>query len=497
MEDNELICYQYKIREEKELEQSKELSFLKDNANLKNTVVRKITFGEAKTVILEYEWLKSMPLYNKFMFGLFFVIDDKEYLGGVVIYSEEYSNNTDVWDKYTFNNKMLLLSRGVCIWWTPKNTASFFISKTFEYIRKNSEYECITATVDPLAGEVGIIYQSLNFSYAGLMGGNYDKSGNEYKRLQIIIDNKTYSSKTIRKKLGSTKKEVVLAKYPDAKYIYTLRKRRYFYFIKNRKVHLNSIKDILKPYPTKQDICDLLQNTNGVIYKITNLVNSKIYIGQTTKKLEIRIGTHKKDSNKNNTYLNRAFAKYGFDNFKFEIIEQCKSVNELNEREVYYINLYNSTNREIGYNIHGGGRNKLITQETKDKMSKIRKGTVQSEEWVSKRKRFGEDHHCFGKTHSEEYNKDISDKMKVIKVHLKGKPREDKEAVDSMRNTKIAKYGKKVEQFNRITGEGIKVYDSIGQAVTETNGNFGTVVRHCNLQVKRYVSDISWRWFLG
>ena len=84
-----------------------------------------------------------------------------------------------------------------------------------------------------------------------------------------------------------------------------------------------------------------------IIYKTVNLVNGKIYIGQ--------------DSNNNSEYLgsglllNRAIEKYGIENFEKNILEQCNTRDELNEREKYWIKKLGSLDREIGYNISTGG----------------------------------------------------------------------------------------------------------------------------------------------
>jgi hypothetical protein len=55
-----------------------------------------------------------------------------------------------------------------------------------------------------------------------------------------------------------------------------------------------------------------------------------------------------------NNHLHNAIKKYGIDNFSFEIIKECNK-ELLNELEVYYINEYNSTNENIGYNVSCGG----------------------------------------------------------------------------------------------------------------------------------------------
>lgn len=89
------------------------------------------------------------------------------------------------------------------------------------------------------------------------------------------------------------------------------------------------------------------------IYKITNNINNKIYIGQS-RNIQSRFNAHKtrpfnKNSDEYNKRLYVSIRKYGLDNFSFEIIEEC-SIEELNKKENYWINYYNSNNREYGYN---------------------------------------------------------------------------------------------------------------------------------------------------
>ena len=119
------------------------------------------------------------------------------------------------------------------------------------------------------------------------------------------------------------------------------------------------------------------------IYKITNLVNGKVYIGQSVD-IYKRWKSHKWSSyNKNcsdyDNILHRAFRKYGEDKFSFEIIEEC-SEEELNEKEIYYIKEYNSyvkNESANGYNLTIGGdgtRGRVVTEEQLVKMSQIMKG---------------------------------------------------------------------------------------------------------------------------
>lgn len=92
------------------------------------------------------------------------------------------------------------------------------------------------------------------------------------------------------------------------------------------------------------------------IYKITNKINNKVYIGQSVD-IKQRWNAHKRQSmipNKEyNKYLYRAFRKYGIENFDFEVLEECAR-EELDEKERYYILQYNSCNELKGYNETGG-----------------------------------------------------------------------------------------------------------------------------------------------
>ena len=132
----------------------------------------------------------------------------------------------------------------------------------------------------------------------------------------------------------------------------------------------------------------------SIIYKTTNLVNSKIYIGQHfTSADDGYLGSGK--------YFKRAVKKFGKDNFVRQIIEFC-DFNNLDEKEVYWIDELSATNPKIGYNISPGGNGiGKHSEETKKKMSLISKGKAKSEEH---RRKIREQHEKYqkGKTLSEE-----------------------------------------------------------------------------------------------
>ena len=91
------------------------------------------------------------------------------------------------------------------------------------------------------------------------------------------------------------------------------------------------------------------------IYKYTNVINGKVYIGQTKNTIKRRAaggsGYYKC------TYFANAIRKYGWNSFTCELLEDGITTQEKsNELEKYYINLYNSNNMDFGYNIDAGGK---------------------------------------------------------------------------------------------------------------------------------------------
>lgn len=108
----------------------------------------------------------------------------------------------------------------------------------------------------------------------------------------------------------------------------------------------------------------------GIIYIITNSINDKVYIGQTIQSLNNRWKEHcRKSCSKNeaNMHIKRAIFKYGEDKFSIKELEKC-NIENLNEREIYYINLYNSYIN--GYNsTKGGSGNKPLKLDKEDQVS--------------------------------------------------------------------------------------------------------------------------------
>ena len=104
----------------------------------------------------------------------------------------------------------------------------------------------------------------------------------------------------------------------------------------------------------------------GVIYLITCLINGKKYVGQTIRRLNIRMNNHKHGD----LYIDKAIRKYGWKNFKVEVLEECYTVEQLNEREIFWIAALN-TKEPNGYNITDGGEGNLGWKHTPESIAKM------------------------------------------------------------------------------------------------------------------------------
>jgi len=134
-----------------------------------------------------------------------------------------------------------------------------------------------------------------------------------------------------------------------------------------------------------------------VIYKTTNLVNGKFYVGKDEKNSPEYLGS--------GIVLKTAIKKYGTENFKKEILEECTDKKELNEREKYWIATLSATT--LGYNIALGGEG----GDTYSKNPKL--GEI-------KKKLSGNRNHFFNKTHSDESKAKMSKSQSGRKAWNKG-----------------------------------------------------------------------------
>lgn len=153
-----------------------------------------------------------------------------------------------------------------------------------------------------------------------------------------------------------------------------------------------------------------------VIYKTTNNITGKIYIGQDSKNDPEYLGSGK--------ILKQSIQKYGIQNFTKEIIETCETKELLNEREIYWISYFNSCDRNIGYNIAfgGNGGDTISNHPRKDEISQAhskwmeennptrgrKKPQQEIDKWRESYDGSGENNGMFGKNHTEESKERIS-----------------------------------------------------------------------------------------
>jgi group I intron endonuclease len=173
-----------------------------------------------------------------------------------------------------------------------------------------------------------------------------------------------------------------------------------------------------------------------IVYRAKNKINNKSYIGITTKSLEHRKITHQKAAKYNNRKFYTALNKYGFDNFEWSVLDECSDMTELENKEQYYIEKYNSFND--GYNLTSGGESlKEISDESKELMREARV------DWhKSNRNGFK------GKTHTKQVRKRISEKLKG-----RVSPNKDKELSETHREN-LSKAQKEWLEHNEHPNKG-------------------------------------------
>lgn len=198
-------------------------------------------------------------------------------------------------------------------------------------------------------------------------------------------------------------------------------------------------------------------NKSG-IYKITNLVNNKIYIGQAVNLFQ-RWCSHK--GCYDDCYIHRAIKKYGWTNFKFEVLEICEK-DKLIEKEQFYLDFYKSYNRNIGYNIRKFADTKFgynHSQETKDKISKAKKCRKASLEERMKRSEFSK-------------LRPVSEKFLKMAVISKYKP---------------------VLQID-LEENFIKEWSSVKEISMKLSINYGKLSSHCRNSSKKPINGFRWRY---
>lgn len=178
--------------------------------------------------------------------------------------------------------------------------------------------------------------------------------------------------------------------------------------------------------------CHLLPHSSG-IYKITNLINNKCYIGQAKDIYERYFNHHQYDYKRLDYQIYQAMRKYGIENFSIEVLELC-APSELNNKEIYWIEKFDSFHH--GYNMTLGGTflsPKVLTKEAEMKRNLTReskqslqdenhpRAKLTNEEVLNIRQRYrnGENVHSIHKDYSELYSFESFQQI-VLGDHYKG-----------------------------------------------------------------------------
>ena len=151
-----------------------------------NYRIREITIQDARPFVEQWHYSHNTNgISQRYCFGLF----DGDIMIGVSIYA--YIAMSKVWKKYREREEDVIeLRRLCCIDDAPKNTESYFIARTIDWLKRNSTAKIIVSYADPMYGHKGIVYQASNFTYVG-----------RTSKGRVIRDhttNKLYHDKTIR-----------------------------------------------------------------------------------------------------------------------------------------------------------------------------------------------------------------------------------------------------------------------------------------------------------
>ena len=155
----------------------------------------------------------------------------------------------------------------------------------------------------------------------------------------------------------------------------------------------------------------------GIIYKITNIENNKIYIGQTKRPMDVRFKQHLKNAFKEDVRLKHlplinAIRKYGTKSFIIEKIDEAETKADLNQKERYWIKHLNSLDKNIGYNVSEGGEGGVPYASLLQGAEK-RKGRKHSSLWkenISKAHK--------GKKLTDEHKKHLSENHRLKTTHV-------------------------------------------------------------------------------
>jgi hypothetical protein len=259
---NPAKCYQRHIRELYAETQPRQETI----ANLDTAVVEQISNEEAKTIILKFEWLRTMGSGTIVCYGL----KRASELLGVACFGRVGQHvgwicglTSDA--RKTFAIKTAYLMRGACVPYAPKNAASFLIRHSCFLARKDFGWQIFFAYSDHDAGEIGTVYQAANWLYLGTglgqAAGHYHAdyqapSGEIWSSYKINHDRVNLAKKLgISTKRGEFRKGLIQLGWKQIKR-FSHRKGNYVWFegTPKEKMFLKSeCRYPFKPYPKRED----------------------------------------------------------------------------------------------------------------------------------------------------------------------------------------------------------------------------------------------------
>ena len=233
-----------------------------------------------------------------------------------------------------------------------------------------------------------------------------------------------------------------------------------------------------------------------IIYGIRNLINNKIYVGKSIN-IKIRKKAHENSFIRKqavNIHLQRAVDKYGIENFEFLILEEA-TLDNIDEKEKYWINYLKSYDEEFGYNKTMGGDGGNLTLETKLKISKTspnRKIVYQFSYKGDLIKKWN------GVRDIERELKFLSSTIsKACSVNTNNNSAYGfywsySEHLDNLSGIGQENNKLQIQQFS-LDGELLKIWSSISMAAKETNSSKSSIIRCCKNKQKT-CNNFIWKY---
>lgn len=238
----------------------------------------------------------------------------------------------------------------------------------------------------------------------------------------------------------------------------------------------------------------MVDKNNYKVYMHTNKINGKKYIGITGRSIDERWLNGR--GYKNGSFKN-AINKYGWDSFYHEILHENLTEEEANAKEIFYIEKYQTRNKEYGYNIHVGGGVKKGYNHTTEAKKKISHASKNISEETREKKRIARSKQIITESHKKHMS-EARMGMKFSEEHLKnlslshiGNPSywEGKKRSKETCAKISERLSKKV--VHKETG---KIYKSITEASKCTGFALSTIQKRCN-GAKPRVSGSTFEYF--